>query len=97
MQEALTNVREHAPGACATVRLWRDGDGSFGMTVTTTAATRPSLPLPGSRRGLVGLRERAELLKGAFDPGPAADGGYEVRLRIRPGRGERPHRPLFVK
>ncbi|MET9763556.1 histidine kinase [Streptomyces sp. NPDC006372] len=83
VQEGLTNVRKHAPGASATVRLWRDGGGAaFGVTVTNTPATRPSLPLPGSRQGLVGLRERAELLDGILESGPTADGGYEVRLRI---------------
>ncbi|WP_406335455.1 sensor histidine kinase [Streptomyces sp. NBC_00203] len=87
VQEALTNVRKHAPGATATVRLWQandgDGDGDgFGVSVTNTAPTRPSLPLPGSHHGLIGLRERAELLDGTFESGPTADGGYEVRLRL---------------
>jgi signal transduction histidine kinase len=81
VQEALTNVRKHAPGASATVRLWHTRD-HFGVTVANTASTRPSLPLPGSRQGLVGLGERAELLGGTFESGPTADGGYEVRLRI---------------
>jgi signal transduction histidine kinase len=83
VQEALTNVRKHAPGARATVRLWRADDGTeFGVTVTNTPPTRPSLPLPGSRQGLVGLRERAELLHGTFRSGPTPDGGYEVGLGI---------------
>lgn len=81
VQEALTNARKHAPGARATVRLWH-ADDAFGVTVTNTRATRPSLPLPGSRQGLVGLRERAELLHGTFESGPTRDGGYEVSLRI---------------
>ncbi|MER6558027.1 histidine kinase [Streptomyces sp. NPDC001027] len=83
VQEALTNVRKHAPGASAVVRLWRAEDGTaFGVTITNTAPTRPSLPLPGSRHGLIGLRERAELLGGAFESGPTSGGGYEVSLRI---------------
>ncbi|MGX1566975.1 sensor histidine kinase [Streptomyces sp. NPDC055506] len=83
VQEALTNVRKHAPGATATVRLWSADDGeAFGVTVTNTPPTRPSLPLPGSRQGLVGLKERAELLDGTFASGPTSDGGYEVSLRI---------------
>ena len=83
VQEALTNVRKHAPGASATVRLWRADDGTaFGVTVTNTPPTRPSLPLPGSRHGLIGLRERAELLGGTLASGPTADDGYEVSLHI---------------
>jgi signal transduction histidine kinase len=81
VQEALTNVRKHAPGATACVELWRDGDG-IGVTVTNTPPTRPSLSLPGSQQGLVGLRERAEILHGTLDAGPTAEGGYRVRLRI---------------
>lgn len=83
VQEALTNVRKHAPGARATVHLWRTEEGTdFGVTVTNTPSTRPSLPLPGSRQGLVGLGERAELLDGTLESGPTPDGGYRVRLRI---------------
>ncbi|MFG2549321.1 sensor histidine kinase [Streptomyces sp. NPDC048581] len=88
VQEALTNVRKHAPGAAATVRLWRADEGAaVGVTVTNTPPTRPSLPLPGSHQGLVGLRERAELLDGTFESGPTADGGYQVRLRL-PARAD---------
>ena len=81
VQEALTNVRKHAPGATADVELWQDGR-DLGVTVTNTPPTRPSLPLPGSQQGLVGLRERAELLHGSLESGPTAEGGYQVRLRI---------------
>ncbi|WP_369394350.1 sensor histidine kinase [Streptomyces sp. CG1] len=85
VQEALTNVRKHAPGASATVRLWRADDGAaFGVTVTNTPPTRPSLPLPGSHQGLIGLKERAELLGGTFESGPTADGGYAVTLHMPP-------------
>lgn len=80
VQEALTNVRKHAPGARADVRLWHDAH-HFGVTVTNTAPTRPSVALPSARHGLVGLRERAELLHGAFTAGPTPEGGYEVALR----------------
>ncbi|MFE4874558.1 sensor histidine kinase [Streptomyces sp. NPDC056682] len=81
VQEALTNVRKHAPGATATVELWQDGD-VVGVTVTNTPPTRPVLPLPGSQQGLVGLRERAEILHGSLEAGPTLEGGYRVRLRI---------------
>ncbi|WP_208921605.1 sensor histidine kinase [Streptomyces capitiformicae] len=81
VQEALTNVRKHAPGASARAELWQDGD-TVGVTVTNTAPTRPSLALPGSQQGLVGLRERADILRGVLEAGPTAEGGYRVRLRI---------------
>lgn len=42
VSEALTKVRKHAPGACADVCLWHDAH-HFGVTVTNTAPTRPSI------------------------------------------------------
>ncbi|MER6494802.1 MULTISPECIES: sensor histidine kinase [Streptomyces] len=85
VQEALTNVRKHAPGARAEVRLWHD-TRHFGVTVTNTAPTRPSVALPSARHGLIGLRERAELLDGTLTAEPTPQGGYEVELRapVRP-------------
>ncbi|MFF0374052.1 sensor histidine kinase [Actinoplanes missouriensis] len=81
VQEALTNVRKHAPGASATVELWHDGK-CVGVTVTNTAPSRPSLPLPGARQGLVGLQERADILHGSFMSGPTEDGGFQVRMKL---------------
>ncbi|MEU6373560.1 histidine kinase [Streptomyces sp. NPDC046909] len=80
VQEALTNVRKHAPGARAEVRLWHDAQ-HFGVTVTNTAPTRPSVALPSARHGLIGLRERAELLGGTLTAEPTPQGGYEIGLR----------------
>ncbi|MCX4973714.1 sensor histidine kinase [Streptomyces sp. NBC_00620] len=81
VQEALTNVRKHAPGATACIEIRRTGQGTE-VTVTNTAPTRPALALPSSQQGLIGLRERAELLGGTFESGPTEDGGYRVRLRL---------------
>lgn len=80
IQEALTNVRKHAPGARAEVCLWHDAH-HFGVTITNTAPSRPAVALPSSRLGLIGLRERAELLLGAFTAEPTPQGGYKVELR----------------
>ncbi|MGW2384036.1 sensor histidine kinase [Streptomyces sp. NPDC001658] len=80
VQEALTNVRKHAPGARAEVRLWHDTQ-HFGVTVTNTAPTRPTVALPSARHGLIGLRERAELLGGTLTAEPTPQGGYEIELR----------------
>ncbi|GGU44569.1 sensor histidine kinase [Streptomyces coeruleorubidus] len=85
VQEALTNVRKHAPGATATVCAHLQ-DETAHVTVTNTAPTRPAIPLPGAHQGLVGLRQRAELLGGTLSHGPTADGGYALRLSI-PARG----------
>ncbi|WP_282694127.1 histidine kinase [Streptomyces sp. CC208A] len=80
VQEALTNVRKHAPGARADVRLWHDAH-HFGVTVTNTAPTRPSVALPSARHGLIGLKERAELLHGTLTAHPTPQGGYTIELQ----------------
>ncbi|MGV9346699.1 sensor histidine kinase [Streptomyces spiralis] len=84
VQEALTNVRKHAPGATATVCV-RHRDNAVHTTVTNTAGTRPALPLPSTHHGLVGLRQRAELLGGTITSGHTADGGYELHLHLPTG------------
>ncbi|WP_030566290.1 sensor histidine kinase [Streptomyces aureocirculatus] len=81
VQEALTNVRKHAPGATAAVHLFQHDTG-FGVVITNTRPSRPPLPLPSSHQGLIGLAERAELLHGSFTAGPLPDGGYRVMLDI---------------
>ncbi|WP_445529800.1 sensor histidine kinase [Streptomyces cyslabdanicus] len=84
VQEALTNIRKHAPGARATVRIEHSG-GTLRATVANTAPTRSALPLPSARHGLAGLRQRAELLGGTVTAGPTADGGYELLLELPTG------------
>ncbi|MDQ1305209.1 MAG: hypothetical protein QG671_1040 [Actinomycetota bacterium] len=81
VQEALTNIRKHAPGATAIIRIRHD-DAGIEVIITNTPATRPALALPGARHGLIGLRERTELLGGAIAAGPTSDNGFQVRLRL---------------
>lgn len=80
VQEALTNVRKHAPGASATVSL-RYHPGGLDVSVGNTAASRrpdPALAGSGSGAGLAGLRQRVELVGGRFDAGPVPGGGFRV-------------------
>ncbi|MFF2788996.1 sensor histidine kinase [Streptomyces sp. NPDC058049] len=81
VQEALTNVRKHAPGSTVVVEFRRPGP-ALDVTVTNTTARQPALALPGARHGLIGLRERAEQLGGALAGGPTPDGGYRLHLQI---------------
>ncbi|OPF84810.1 two-component sensor histidine kinase [Streptomyces antioxidans] len=105
VQEALTNVRKHAPGARVTVRVNdaqgdAEGEGpeaaeeaaqeadqaaeeTRGLRVEVrngppdASAVAPGLP--GGGHGLVGLRERAQLLGGTLEAGPTEEGGFAVR------------------
>lgn len=79
-QEALTNVRRHAPGSQATVRLDVEADWLW-VTVTNSASPKGSpSPAGGSSGfGLIGLRERVEALDGTLRAGRFPGGGWEVR------------------
>lgn len=77
VQEALTNVTKHAPGAAVTVRVTRSDDDTT-VTVRNTAARGVTPPAGTSGgRGLLGLAERVRLLGGTLRTGPAGD-GFEV-------------------
>ncbi|MFT2015660.1 sensor histidine kinase [Streptomyces sp. 796.1] len=81
VQEALTNVRKHAPGARAEVRVQHTAT-ALTTEVTNTAATRPALRLPSSQHGLEGLRQRAALLGGSLTAAPTPAGGYRLTLEL---------------
>ncbi|MEV7014024.1 sensor histidine kinase [Streptosporangium sp. NPDC051022] len=77
-QEAITNVRRHAPGSAATVRLGFHG-GSCELEVTNPAGDSPGTP--GGGYGIMGMRERAELLGGTLEAGESGD-VFRIRLRV---------------
>ena len=87
VQEALANARDHAPGA--PVRVTVTGTpGRVVVEVANPAAERSPRPAPapagGTARGygLIGMRERAQLVGAEFAAGPTADGGWLVRLAV---------------
>ena len=79
-QEAITNVRKHAPGAPLDVRLSYAPD-TVDLTVVNGAAPAGTLAGTGGGYGLIGLRERAELAGGSCTAGPQDD-GWRVDARI---------------
>lgn len=81
VQEGLTNIAKHAPGARATLELGVTIQ-RVQVTLTNTAPNRTPERLPSDRYGLLGLRERAELLGGSLSSGMLADGGYRLSLHI---------------
>lgn len=78
LQEALTNVLRHAPGAAADVTFRTDGS-HVELVVTNSASDQPSTWVGGSSRGQRGMRQRAEEHGGRLDYGRRPDGGFEVR------------------
>ncbi|MFD0020159.1 sensor histidine kinase [Streptomyces sp. NPDC058382] len=81
-QEALTNVRKHAPGARVLIRLEYLPDG-IALEVSDSGGGSPAgdLAVSGSGYGLLGMRERAELLGGSLEAGPGEE-GFVVSLRV---------------
>ena len=84
VQEALTNVVKHAPGARAvaeltvsagTVRLDVRDDGGPGAGKASRAGQ-------GAGHGSVGMRERIGAFGGWLVAGPVADGGFQVTAEI---------------
>lgn len=81
VQEALTNARKHAPGAPVTVSA-RPAGPLLVVVVETGPPRSAPLALPSGGMGLVGLRERAELLGGTLDVRRPADGSHVLELRV---------------
>ena len=80
IQEALTNVLKHAgPGAKTEVRL-STNDHEVAIEVLDNGHGHTLLP--GSGHGIVGMRERAQLLGGSLDVGPRPSGGFQVVARL---------------
>lgn len=81
VQECLTNVHKHAPGATAFVRIGGDRHGLSIEVRNDRARERPVGELPSGGHGLAGLAERAKLLGGTFETEPTDDGGFRVSAR----------------
>jgi signal transduction histidine kinase len=80
VQEALTNVRKHAPGGRVTVCL-RYGERDLDLAVEDTGGGAGDR-LDGGGYGLVGMHERVSLYGGTLDAGPQPGGGFSVRARL---------------
>jgi signal transduction histidine kinase len=77
VQESLTNVLKHAPGAAAEVQLLHRS-GALEITVTNGPALPPVTDTAHGGHGLVGMRERVSAVGGELHAGPAAGGGFAV-------------------
>ncbi len=82
IQEALTNVRKHAPTSHVQVRLGYTPDrlrievSDDGGSSGATAVAAPDATEPG--HGLIGMRERVNLYGGRMQAGPMPGRGFRV-------------------
>ncbi|MFG2464959.1 sensor histidine kinase [Streptomyces canus] len=96
VQEALSNVLRHAPGATASVALVHYVHG-VDVRVVNSRPTRSVPSSPGAGHGLLGMRERAAMLGGTLRAGPRPDGGYEVAAYLPTAPPGAPGQPTDPK
>ncbi|GAB3417685.1 sensor histidine kinase [Flindersiella endophytica] len=90
VQESLTNVTKHAGGEVEAEVVLSYAPDSLDVRIGNAAGDRASRPAgSGGGLGLIGMRERVELLGGQLQAGPRPDGGFEVRA-VLPLRGVAP-------
>ncbi len=77
VQEGLTNIHRHAPGAQAWLELQID-ESAVHLSLINSSPRRSPDPLPSDQYGLRGLRERAELLGGSIATRQIASGGIRT-------------------
>ena len=81
VQEAMTNVLKHAgPGTAVEVKI-RLGARAVTLEISDEGHGTHLLPVR-SGHGLVGMRERAQLLGGTLEAGPRAGGGFRVTAAL---------------
>ncbi|MFD1150512.1 sensor histidine kinase [Saccharothrix hoggarensis] len=83
VQESLTNARKHADGVSSVDVSVVVSDGVVHVVVADDGRAQKASPVGGTGGyGLVGMRERVELLGGRFSAGPRGGGGWEVRAAL---------------
>jgi signal transduction histidine kinase len=83
VQEGLTNVRKHAPGAVAAVRIGVTEEGLDVEVVNPPPVGNAQPPsLPGTGVGLIGLRERVGLVGGSLDHGWTSTGHFRLHAQL---------------
>ncbi|MEU7029337.1 histidine kinase [Streptomyces sp. NPDC046275] len=81
VQEALSNVLRHAPGAAARVEIGYVL-GGLGLRIANGPARGLVKPSPGAGHGITGMRERVTMLGGDMTAEATPDGGYEVTVFV---------------
>ncbi len=80
VQESLTNIGRHAQASTIAISLGEEGTDYVLAVTDNGRGIDESVTRDGG--GLLGMRERAELLGGRFEAGNVASGGFRVSARI---------------
>ena len=81
-QEGLTNIRKHARATRARVLLDFRLAGHVRLELSDDGPGIPPGPAPTVGFGLIGLRERIELLGGRVESGNRAAGGFALTIEV---------------
>ncbi|MGW7487124.1 sensor histidine kinase [Streptomyces sp. NPDC054786] len=81
VQEGLSNALRHSPGAEARVEV-SYVLGGLGVRIVNGPPSRLAKPSPGAGHGVLGMRERVQMLGGEMTADRTEDGGFEVAAFI---------------
>ncbi|HWA87654.1 MAG TPA: ATP-binding protein, partial [Opitutus sp.] len=81
-QEALTNVRKHAGASAVEVTLEFQADGRVRLAVTDDGCGVNGAGCGASGVGLIGIRERVEVLGGRVESGNRRGGGFALAVEV---------------
>jgi signal transduction histidine kinase len=89
VQEALTNVRKHAPGAPARVLLCYQPTALRIVVENDGNAPRSIVAGTGAGHGIQGMRERVEAIDGSLDATARPGGGFRISAVLPLPDGDR--------
>ena len=81
VQESLTNAAKHGGGPTSVSLVWDDDE----LTVDVTSRGTSKDAASGAGRGIVGMRERAQVVGGRLECGPASPDSFRVVAHLPKG------------
>jgi signal transduction histidine kinase len=95
IQEAMNNVHKHAHATNVSVSVARRGDSLVAIVEDDgrgfDVSELEQLPLESAKIGIVGMRERAQLVNGELVVESSPGSGTTVRLKLRVPPASEPH------
>ena len=81
LEEALTNILKHAGATKAAININCQNNVLL-LNITDNGHGTSDKKITSGGKGIIGMRERANLLKGEFWAGNGPDGGFQVKVNL---------------
>ena len=81
-QEALTNVERHAKATQVHLQIQRSATGRLCMEIQDNGHGFEAGGSPNQRLGMLGMRERVEMIGGTFDVSSKLGGPTVIRVEV---------------